>query len=179
MIQTNYHKHHNLYVQNLMPWCYFYFYGSQEKSDRSDLIFMSSTGHLPAFSFVTDFQIRTLNTLILRWETKRANTVHYSSLTMNPNGYIAHKTNIALDLAHTHDDNQYRLDCLQHKSSPNLTQRVYKGNIPPLNKLPSIKWSPGFEGRCLPGAYISTFLKSGASCPRVKMSACEWKQGNY
>jgi hypothetical protein len=32
---------------------------------------------------------------------------------------------------------------------------------------PSIKWSSGFDARCLPGAYISTFFKSWGICPRV------------
>jgi hypothetical protein len=33
---------------------------------------------------------------------------------------------------------------------------------------PSIKWSPVFDGKCL--------SKSGASCPKVKMCACEWNR---
>jgi hypothetical protein len=33
---------------------------------------------------------------------------------------------------------------------------------------PSIKWSPGFDDKCLPGAYISTFFKVMGILPQVK-----------
>jgi hypothetical protein len=53
------------------------------------------------------------------------------------------------------------------------------GVIPRFLLGPSLKWLLGFDGKCLLGAYINTFLKIRASYPRLKMCACEWEQGNY
>ncbi len=66
-----------------------------------------------------------------------------------------------------------------HTSTSTTKWRIMAYPLSPIEhnpQTPNIKWLPSFDVRYLPCAYIKTFLKLGASCPRMKMCACEWKR---